>query len=137
MILAHDKNFGIGKNGRLAWKNSEDLQHFKRITMNQTCLVGRTTFETLPKLPNRTLVVATNNNISNVFKPDMIIIGGKQVYEYCLKNDLVHTAIVTEIDGEYDCDVFMDKGFLDGFTLDKQEQLSTCKISWYKKKDSY
>jgi dihydrofolate reductase len=91
----------------------------------------------LPKLPNRTLVVATNNNISNVFKPDMIIIGGKQVYEYCLKNDLVHTAIVTEIDGEYDCDVFMDKGFLDGFTLDKQEQLSTCKISWYKKKDSY
>ncbi|NDT85596.1 dihydrofolate reductase, partial [Francisella tularensis subsp. holarctica] len=34
LIVAYDKNFGIGKENTLAWKLSEDLKNFKKITEN-------------------------------------------------------------------------------------------------------
>jgi dihydrofolate reductase len=37
---------------------------------------------------------------------DPIIIGGAQLYQYALKNDLVSEVIATEIDGTYECDTF-------------------------------
>jgi len=131
LIIAHDKNFGIGKDGKLPWRISEDLRHFKEITMGQKCLVGRKTFETLPPLPGRTLIVASfNSKISDT--TDLFIIGGKQIYEYCLQNGLVHTAIVTEINGEWECDTFMDKNFLDGFIkVDEKSLSSRCKVCKY------
>ncbi|MGY8728224.1 MAG: dihydrofolate reductase, partial [Candidatus Poseidoniales archaeon] len=36
MIFACDLNGAIGKDGDLPWRQSSDLQHFKRITMSKT-----------------------------------------------------------------------------------------------------
>ena len=51
-IYACDLNGAIGKDGDLPWRQSSDLQHFKRITLGGTIVMGRKTWESLPgKLP--------------------------------------------------------------------------------------
>ena len=34
VIVAVEKNFGIGKDGKLPWNNKEELQIFKQKTLN-------------------------------------------------------------------------------------------------------
>ena len=47
-IIAINKLGYIDKEESLPWKCKEDLNHFKKMTMNCKLLVGRKTFETLP-----------------------------------------------------------------------------------------
>ena len=64
LIWAQDKNGGIGKDGKLPWHISEDLINFKKITSNNTIIMGRKTWESLPKkpLPNRRNIVLSSKN---------------------------------------------------------------------------
>ncbi len=57
-----DENRGIGKNGTIPWKVSEDFAWFKSMTLNKTIVVGRKTFDTLPNLKNRSCYIITNNS---------------------------------------------------------------------------
>ena len=41
MIVACDRNGAIGKDGDLPWRQSTDLQHFKKITMGSNLIMGR------------------------------------------------------------------------------------------------
>ena len=63
-IVAVDENGAIGKNGDLLCYLPADLKHFKNITMGYTIIMGRRTWESLPKgaLPCRKNVVITRNN---------------------------------------------------------------------------
>ncbi len=63
-IVAVDENGAIGKNGDLLCYLPADLKHFKNITMGYTIIMGRRTWESLPKgaLPGRKNVVITRNN---------------------------------------------------------------------------
>ena len=62
-IVAVDENGAIGKNGDLLCYLPADLKHFKSITMGYTIIMGRRTWESLPKgaLPGRKNVVITRN----------------------------------------------------------------------------
>ena len=62
-IVAVDNNWGIGFNGDLLEHIPEDLKYFKEITDNHWVIMGRKTWDSLPKkpLPNRTNVVITKN----------------------------------------------------------------------------
>ena len=61
MIAAAAKNDALGKDNDLIWHISEDLKRFKRLTSGHTIIMGRKTFESMPKaLPNRTNIVLTN-----------------------------------------------------------------------------
>ncbi|MDE4953441.1 dihydrofolate reductase, partial [Francisella tularensis subsp. holarctica] len=40
LIVAYDKNFGLGKENTLAWKLSEDLKNFKNITEYNYIVMG-------------------------------------------------------------------------------------------------
>ncbi len=53
----------IGRKGDLIYHISEDLRHFKELTTGHTVVMGRRTFESLPKgaLPNRRNIVITSN----------------------------------------------------------------------------
>lgn len=53
----------IGRNGDLIRHLSEDLRHFKRLTMGGTVIMGRKTWESLPRrpLPGRLNIVVTHN----------------------------------------------------------------------------
>lgn len=101
MILAVNKAGWIGKEGKLPWYSSEDLKHFKSLTIGDVCLVGRKTWENMPDLIGRHIIVLTTdtnlalrNAIDNErditevhfkssFDVDKIdwLIGGRQMYE--------------------------------------------------------
>ena len=60
IIAAVSDNGVIGQKGRLPWRLSSDLRHFKTLTMGKIMVMGRKTFESLPGLlPGRKHVVLT------------------------------------------------------------------------------
>ncbi|MCX6137191.1 MAG: dihydrofolate reductase [Ignavibacteriales bacterium] len=64
----------IGNDGTIPWHYSEDLKRFKRLTIGQTVLMGRKTYESLGKpLPGRTNVVITKSKIAIPTGADVII----------------------------------------------------------------
>lgn len=62
IIVAVSDDWGIGKNNELLWNISEDLKRFKRLTMGNTIIMGKKTWESLPKrpLPGRKNIVLTD-----------------------------------------------------------------------------
>ena len=63
-IVAFDPNQGIGFKGSLPWHISDDLKLFKQNTLHQQIVMGRTTYDNLPKKLNdrHIIVVSTNPN---------------------------------------------------------------------------
>ena len=61
-IVAVDANWGIGYNGQLLEHISDDLKRLKELTSNNTVVMGRKTWESLPKKPlsNRFNIVLTS-----------------------------------------------------------------------------
>jgi dihydrofolate reductase len=99
-IAAINKLGYLGKDGQLMWHSSEDLKWFKQVTMGKKCLVGRKTYETLPKLPGRELIVVGKgyNTLEEALEqcPD-IVIGGGQIYRATIdKIDKIYLSIIDD-----------------------------------------
>jgi dihydrofolate reductase len=47
IIVAASENLVIGYKNALPWHISEDLKHFKQITINHSVVMGRKTFESI------------------------------------------------------------------------------------------
>lgn len=62
-IVAVDEDWGIGFNGELLEKIPEDMKHFKELTTNSIVVMGRKTWDSLPKkpLPNRLNMVISRS----------------------------------------------------------------------------
>lgn len=75
IIVAIGKNNEIGRNNGLLVHLPADLKHFKEVTSGHTVIMGRKTFESLPKgpLPNRKNIIISRNK-------DLKIEGGATVY---------------------------------------------------------
>lgn len=115
LIVAIAEDGAIGVNGNLLCYLPADLKHFKEITMGGAIVMGRKTFESLPKgaLPGRKNVVITRNKefsaenivVSHSVEEAMIltendgteryIIGGAEIYRAALP--LVSTIYLTRI----------------------------------------
>ena len=64
LIAAVDRNLAIGKDGKIPWHIKEDLQYFKKNTLNTSMIMGRSTFESIGKpLPDRKNIVMTKSPI--------------------------------------------------------------------------
>lgn len=50
-VIAVAENGVIGKDGDLPWRLSSDLKMFRQLTMNKPIIMGRRTWESLPKRP--------------------------------------------------------------------------------------
>jgi dihydrofolate reductase len=63
IIVAVSEDLGIGKDNELLWHISEDLKRFKRLTFGNTVIMGKRTWESLPKrpLPGRRNIVLTDD----------------------------------------------------------------------------
>ena len=62
LIAATSDNNALGKDNQLIWHISEDLKRFKRLTQGHAVIMGRKTFESMPKaLPKRTNIILTRN----------------------------------------------------------------------------
>ncbi|WP_151445706.1 dihydrofolate reductase [Lacisediminimonas profundi] len=121
IVVAVDKQNGIGINNQLPWHLPEDLAHFKRLTSGHAILMGRKTFESIGRpLPNRRNIVITRNpdwRHEGVERADSVeqaialcgqdggfVIGGAEIFTDSLP--LVQRLVVTEIDASFDCDTF-------------------------------
>jgi dihydrofolate reductase len=64
LVVARAANGVIGAEGRIPWHISEDLRRFRRITTGKPCIMGRKTWESLPKkpLPDRLNIVVTRDH---------------------------------------------------------------------------
>jgi len=132
-IVAYDENFGIGINGNLPWNNSRDLQHFKIQTKDHICIMGRTTWESLPnkRLPGREIWVCTQtvhekmdgvqfytekeirDKIYKNSDLTFMICGGIMTWKTF--QDIIDEWIITEIPGVYECDTFFDPSMIHNF----------------------
>lgn len=115
MIAAVGKNLELGKNNDLIWHFKEDMKFFKDTTMGHTVVMGRKTFESLPKaLPGRKNIVISSNAqyqaqgatvVSSVEEAlqiadneEVFVIGGGKIYaEFLPYADKLY---LTEIDAE-------------------------------------
>ena len=63
IIVAVSEDLGIGKDNELLWHISEDLKRFKRLTWGNAVIMGKKTWESLPRkpLPGRKNIVLTDN----------------------------------------------------------------------------
>lgn len=67
-IACVDSNYGIGYKNKLLISIPEDLKHFSRITSGGTVIMGRKTYESLPKAPlqKRVNFIITRNDPSSI-----------------------------------------------------------------------
>ena len=70
IIVAVSEDWGIGKDNELLWHISEDLKRFKKLTSGNAVIMGKKTWESLPRrpLPGRKNIVLTddpNESIEN------------------------------------------------------------------------
>ena len=87
-IIAINKLGYIGLKGSLPWRCSDDLKHFKKLTMGKKLVVGRKTAEQLPNLKGREVFILGKDHcdlkdILQRVKPDFVI-GGAMVYDVLL-----------------------------------------------------
>jgi len=68
IIVAVSEDWGIGKDNELLWHISEDLKRFKRLTFGNTVIMGKRTWESLPRrpLPGRRNIVLTDDKTETI-----------------------------------------------------------------------
>lgn len=114
LIVAHDQHRLIGRQGDLPWRLPNDLRHFKALTLGNTVLMGRKTWESLPRrpLPGRHNRVLTRDpaftadgaevvhSLEAALRPpaqgSLFVIGGAELYALTLP--LVQRLHITEVD---------------------------------------
>ena len=73
MIAAVEKDNGLGLDNKLVWHIPRDLKHFKDLTNGHCIIMGRKTFESLPKaLPYRKNIVLSRRK--NITYDDAIVV---------------------------------------------------------------
>ncbi len=122
IIVAVSEDWGIGKNNELLWTLSEDMKRFKRLTYGNTVIMGKRTWESLPRkpLPGRKNVVLTDNpgecidysvtaySIEDALKKceneEIFVIGGGSVYRQFMP--LADRLYITHVHSKAPADVF-------------------------------
>lgn len=141
MIVAKGINNEIGANNDLLWHLPSDLKFFKACTMGKSIIMGRKTFQSLPKaLPGRkNIVISSDKNLNapgatvvtgidaalnESETEEVFIIGGASVYEAFFP--VADKLYITEVEFESDkADVFFPKVDMSSFTatlLDEGEE---------------
>jgi len=90
IIVAIAEDYGIGYKNELLWHLPEDLKRFKKLTIGQTIIMGKKTWESLPKkpLPGRKNIVITDNPTDN-FESGIATYSIKDALSKCSENDEV------------------------------------------------
>ena len=127
MIVAADKNWGIGNDGQLLTHLSGDLKYFKERTLGKAVVMGRKTLESLPggrPLPGRTNIVLTANpdyekegcvivrsmdelreKCAEFPADGVMIIGGATLYNELMEE--CDSLFITKIYEEFEADAFI------------------------------
>ena len=119
LVVAIADNGVIGKDGAIPWHISEDMKRFKALTLGHTIVMGRKTWDSLPKkpLPGRVNVVVTRQTdwqaegaitASSLGQATagtsgtVMVIGGAEIYERAMP--LASRIELTEVHKAFDGD---------------------------------
>jgi len=88
IIVAVSEDWGIGKDNELLWHISEDLKRFKKLTFGNTVIMGKKTWESLPRrpLPGRKNIVLTDDP-QEVIDSSITAYSIKDALSKCEKNE--------------------------------------------------
>jgi dihydrofolate reductase len=121
LIVAMSDNGVIGREGKIPWRIPEDMRHFKAVTMGKPCIMGRKTWDSLPKkpLPGRANIVVTRDKtfraegavVTHSFDEalmragevdEICVIGGAEIYNAALaRAHRIHlTQVHTNVEGD-------------------------------------
>jgi dihydrofolate reductase len=135
MIWAMDENHLIGKGNLLPWHYPKDLEYFKKMTANESVIMGDLTYQSLKSyykkkpLPFKKIYVANLEDVtypdatrvSDLFqflkeaKEDIMVIGGKTIYQLALP--YAEKLYITYVLKTYEGDVYFPKFDLNQFKL--------------------
>ena len=115
LILAAAENGVIGKDGAIPWHISDDLKRFKALTLGKTVVMGRKTWDSLPRkpLPERRNIVVTRQKtwqadgaetmaLEQALEAEVFVIGGAEIYRAALpRTDRIE---LTEVHRAFDGD---------------------------------
>ncbi len=147
LIVAMDREGGIGKNNDLMWHLPADMRFFKETTTGHIVVLGRKNYESIPErfrpLPNRENAVLTRNrsfkaegcvvfhsledclrHYKHETERTVFIIGGGEIYKQALELNVVEELYMTHVDKTYDADTFFPQPDLSGWqaeTIKEQE----------------
>ena len=124
LVVAVAENGVIGKDGALPWRIPEDLKRFKALTTGKPVIMGRKTWDSLPKrpLPGRRNIVVTRNasfhadgaTVAHSFadaltltqsESEIMVIGGAEIFAAALP--LAQRIELTEVAASPAGDAFM------------------------------
>jgi len=129
LIVAMDRERGIGKNNNLMWDLPADMKFFKETTQGHIVVMGRKNFDSIPEkyrpLPHRENVILTRNTdfeaedcvvlhsiqecmekYQKEHNRKMFIIGGGEIYKLALEADIVTEMYITHVNHSYGADTF-------------------------------
>ena len=147
MIAAVCEDNGLGLDNKLVWHIPRDLKHFKDLTYGHCIIMGRKTFESLPKaLPNRkNIVLSRKKNLSynNAVVVDTIekaieetkhdnkpyIVGGGEIY----KLFIIYSSYIelTRIHHKFKSDTFFPRIDLKNWEIIKRNDVKKSEIEKY------
>lgn len=120
LIAAVSKNRVIGDSNKLIWHLPADLKRFKELTVGNSILMGRKTYESIGRpLPNRRNIIITKDENYKVDGCEVVnsieeallltsnncfIIGGGEIYKQTI--DLVDKIYLTIIDNDFTGDTY-------------------------------
>lgn len=142
LIVAIGEDGAIGRCGSLIWKISDDLKRFKALTTGHAVIMGRKTWESLPKkpLPGRKNIVVTRqkgfraegaevaHSINEAIEmsgddPDTFVIGGAEIYKAFMPySDRIYLTRVYA--GCEDADAFLHFEEKDGWHLTEMSEIN-------------
>lgn len=119
LIVAYDRERGIGKDNRMPWHLPGELAYFKRTTMGKPVIMGRNTHESIGRaLPGRRNIVVSSRPIATegvervasleeafarcASEPECMVIGGGQLYRAALPQ--AQRIFATEIQASFAAD---------------------------------
>jgi dihydrofolate reductase len=150
IIAAMARNGVIGKDNRIPWSIKEDMAHFRELTKGFPCIMGRKTWESLPKkpLPERANIIVSKTMTeapqgAKVFpslplaieacsaNEKIFIIGGESIYKEALP--LANKIELTLIHSNYEGDTFFPEIDPTYWSVTNTEDFDTYSFLTYKK----
>jgi dihydrofolate reductase len=142
IIVAVSEDLGIGKDNELLWHISEDLRRFKRLTSGNTVIMGKKTWESLPRrpLPGRKNIVLTddpNESIENSVTAysiddamskcsvgeEVFIIGGGSIYRQFMP--IADRLYITHVHKKAPADIYFPEIDLSIWEVTEKEEFRT------------
>ena len=126
LIAAMSQDRAIGKGGTIPWRLPPDMKRFKELTMGDSLLMGRKTWESVKALPGRQIIVlsrtldqitvglwnlklaSTIEEAIELCETEVLwVAGGEQIYRLCLDRvekmfiTYIHTLAVPDADSHF------------------------------------